>query len=481
MRRREGSRAARVRRRLAAAPAPARASGAVMLAFTGLLLPGLLLLHSGRLPAAQPARTPRRWCARWSCARSCTRRRSWSARPPLRAGAGAARRTPRPRRRGVGRGVGEEGRRRFEGASPSSSSAPRRRRRRSTPHDARRRTTPARSGVTSGSRRPRAAPADRRPLAAPADAVRRGGLFAERADVSGDRRRAGLGGAERRLPRQGGMDRRSTRAQTATRRRHPPPGPQHHQRHGHGREHARRGDDEGQLVAGDQGVVGGEALCGQGLGAVGRDGAERGQAERSGDVERDVDQGRGHAGVAGGHVGHRDRQQRHERRPRTEAHEQEGHEDRREVRIAGAGGREDEQPAGHDDQAREQRPSGAEAPHELRGRADREGGDDERPGQEGLARGDRAVALHALEVQGAQEEAPVHPHAHHRPDDARARPACACAAGATAGSGSPGAPRARGTRRARRRPPSRSRACAATPSRSGAPRRWRRRRAPWPR
>jgi hypothetical protein len=55
VRRREGGRAARVRRRLAAAPAPARASGAAMLAFTGLLLPGLLLLHSGRLPAAQPA------------------------------------------------------------------------------------------------------------------------------------------------------------------------------------------------------------------------------------------------------------------------------------------------------------------------------------------------------------------------------------------------------------------------------------------
>ena len=54
VRRREGGRAARVRRRLAAAPAPARASGAVMLAFSGLLLPGLLLLHSGRLPASQP-------------------------------------------------------------------------------------------------------------------------------------------------------------------------------------------------------------------------------------------------------------------------------------------------------------------------------------------------------------------------------------------------------------------------------------------
>src|SRR4029453_18249296 len=49
------SRGSRVRRRLAAAPAPARASGAVMLAFTGLLLPGLLLLHSGRLPSPQPA------------------------------------------------------------------------------------------------------------------------------------------------------------------------------------------------------------------------------------------------------------------------------------------------------------------------------------------------------------------------------------------------------------------------------------------
>jgi hypothetical protein len=52
--RRSAGRADRVRNRLAAAPAPARASGAVMLAFTGLLLPGLLLLHTGRLPA-QPA------------------------------------------------------------------------------------------------------------------------------------------------------------------------------------------------------------------------------------------------------------------------------------------------------------------------------------------------------------------------------------------------------------------------------------------
>ena len=54
-RRRSAGRADRVRSRLAAAPAPARASGAVMLAFTGLLLPGLLLLHTGHLPAQAAA------------------------------------------------------------------------------------------------------------------------------------------------------------------------------------------------------------------------------------------------------------------------------------------------------------------------------------------------------------------------------------------------------------------------------------------
>jgi hypothetical protein len=56
-RRRSAGRADRVRTRLAAAPAPARASGAVMLAFTGLLLPVLLLLHSGHLPAQPAAHT----------------------------------------------------------------------------------------------------------------------------------------------------------------------------------------------------------------------------------------------------------------------------------------------------------------------------------------------------------------------------------------------------------------------------------------
>ena len=54
-RRRSAGRADRVRHRLAAASAPARASGAVMLAFTGLLLPGLLLLHTGHLPVAPAA------------------------------------------------------------------------------------------------------------------------------------------------------------------------------------------------------------------------------------------------------------------------------------------------------------------------------------------------------------------------------------------------------------------------------------------
>ena len=56
-RRRSAGRAHRVRSRLAAAPAPARASGAVMLAFTGLLLPVLLLLHTGHLPAQPAAHT----------------------------------------------------------------------------------------------------------------------------------------------------------------------------------------------------------------------------------------------------------------------------------------------------------------------------------------------------------------------------------------------------------------------------------------
>jgi hypothetical protein len=56
-RRRAAGRAHRVRSRLAAAPAPARASGAVMLACTGLLLPGLLLLHTGRPPAKPAAHT----------------------------------------------------------------------------------------------------------------------------------------------------------------------------------------------------------------------------------------------------------------------------------------------------------------------------------------------------------------------------------------------------------------------------------------
>jgi hypothetical protein len=50
-RRHTAARARTVRGRLAAAPAQAKASGAVLLACTGLLLPGLMLAHPGRTPA----------------------------------------------------------------------------------------------------------------------------------------------------------------------------------------------------------------------------------------------------------------------------------------------------------------------------------------------------------------------------------------------------------------------------------------------
>ena len=56
-RRRTAAQAHRVRDALAAAPAQAKASGAVLLAFTGLLLPGLMLAHAGR-PPAKPAPRP---------------------------------------------------------------------------------------------------------------------------------------------------------------------------------------------------------------------------------------------------------------------------------------------------------------------------------------------------------------------------------------------------------------------------------------
>jgi outer membrane biosynthesis protein TonB len=56
-RRRTTVQAHRVRDALAAAPVQAKASGAVLLAFTGLLLPGLMLAHAGR-PPAKPAPRP---------------------------------------------------------------------------------------------------------------------------------------------------------------------------------------------------------------------------------------------------------------------------------------------------------------------------------------------------------------------------------------------------------------------------------------
>jgi hypothetical protein len=56
-RRRAVAQAQRVRGMLAAAPGPARKGGAVLLAFTGLLVPALMLAHAGR-PAKRPAAQP---------------------------------------------------------------------------------------------------------------------------------------------------------------------------------------------------------------------------------------------------------------------------------------------------------------------------------------------------------------------------------------------------------------------------------------
>jgi hypothetical protein len=56
-RRRAVAQARRVRGALASAPAPARKGGAVLLAFTGLLVPALMLAHTGR-PATRQAAQP---------------------------------------------------------------------------------------------------------------------------------------------------------------------------------------------------------------------------------------------------------------------------------------------------------------------------------------------------------------------------------------------------------------------------------------
>jgi hypothetical protein len=55
-RRRAAAQARRVRGALAAAPAPARKGGAVLLAFAGLLVPALMLAHAGRPPSKPPVR-----------------------------------------------------------------------------------------------------------------------------------------------------------------------------------------------------------------------------------------------------------------------------------------------------------------------------------------------------------------------------------------------------------------------------------------
>jgi hypothetical protein len=56
-RRRAAAQARRVRGALAAAPASARKGGAVLLAFAGLLVPALMLAHTGR-PPSRPAAKP---------------------------------------------------------------------------------------------------------------------------------------------------------------------------------------------------------------------------------------------------------------------------------------------------------------------------------------------------------------------------------------------------------------------------------------
>ena len=69
----------------------------------------------------------------------------------------------------------------------------------------------------------------------------------------------------------------------------------------------------------------------QRLGVVGRDRAQRGQADRAEQLDRDVDDPRGQARVPRGRVGHADRQQRQERRARAEPEQQEGEEQAGEV------------------------------------------------------------------------------------------------------------------------------------------------------
>jgi hypothetical protein len=79
-RRRTAAQAHRVRDALAAAPVQAKASGAVLLAFTGLLLPGLMLAHAGR-PPAKPAPRPVQ-VVRKVVVRKVVRQKTVVVRPP---------------------------------------------------------------------------------------------------------------------------------------------------------------------------------------------------------------------------------------------------------------------------------------------------------------------------------------------------------------------------------------------------------------
>ncbi len=79
-RRRAAAQARRVRGRLAAAPQPAKASGAVLLACTGLLLPVVMLAHAGN-PLTKPAPRPVQ-VVRKVVVRKVVRQKTVVVRPP---------------------------------------------------------------------------------------------------------------------------------------------------------------------------------------------------------------------------------------------------------------------------------------------------------------------------------------------------------------------------------------------------------------
>jgi hypothetical protein len=95
-RRRAVAQARRVRGALAAAPAPARKGGAVLLAFTGLLVPALMLAHANR-PAKRPVAHPTTIVRKVVVRRQVVRRETVVVRAaPLSAYATPAKKSARP-------------------------------------------------------------------------------------------------------------------------------------------------------------------------------------------------------------------------------------------------------------------------------------------------------------------------------------------------------------------------------------------------